>query len=165
MKTFKKHHTDELPDGIKGKGSWRPSLVSTLDGADGMPIAWKEIVVVSCPQCAGQFGVGADGPEINANGKTDEPVHCPYCSWSDHMEFEKHQHSEGREHFAKLKGKAEESVRQARLDKAHQIIQKQMQDELNDRAYEEAKKLFPAGGNHPEILRDFLKKNGKTIQP
>src|SRR5574342_410419 len=110
MKNFKKHHLEHLDD---TRGAWRPSLIASVHGADGHPVAWKEIVVVSCPNCGCQFGVGGDnnGPQIKADGTTDEPVTCYHCKWSDHMTFEKHQESAGREHFAKLKAEAEQSVK------------------------------------------------------
>lgn len=55
MRTFDQHNGDL--DNTRGK--WRPTLkhdTSSLD-VDGDPTSWKEMAVISCPNCGSQFGV------------------------------------------------------------------------------------------------------------
>lgn len=155
MKTFKKHHQEHLDD---TKGAWRPTLVATVFGSDGHPVAWKEIVVVSCHECGLQYGVGGDEAQIQENGQTDRPVTCHHCKTTDHHHYDLHADAVGREHFAKLKKQAEDDVKEARLRVLKQLIAEQIRKEADDRAMEAAKQILPDGANNPQELFNNAKK-------
>lgn len=157
MKNFKKHHHEHLDD---TRGAWRPSLVASMWGPDGHPVAWKEIVVVSCPNCGGQFGVGGDsnGPQIKEDGSTDQPVVCHHCKWSDHMVFDGHQEPHGREHFAKLKDQAEQDVKDGRTRHLKKVLHQQMQEELEQKAHEEAQKMLADDPDQAKAYLNAMKK-------
>jgi hypothetical protein len=155
MKTFKKHHNEDL-DGTKG--AWRPSLVVGMTGADGHPVSWNEIAVVSCPSCGAPQGVGADGVTIRPDGTTDGPVKCYNCPWQDGMTFEKHQEPEGREHFARLKEEAANGVKEARVRVMQEAIKRQTLEELDQKAWDEARKVIPDGAPNPQdLFNTFMK--------
>lgn len=162
MHKMKLHHDEEL-DG-KFKGSWRPSLVATLYGVDGQPVAWKEIVVFTCPSCGCPQGFGADGDEI-VEGKSERIIKCQdsRCGWADMLEFDDHQKAKGRERYGKIKAEAEEGVKQARINHLHDKIRNEMQADMNERALAEAKKIMAAGGDPQEIFRSHMAK--KKITP
>lgn len=153
MKTFKKHHTEHL-DGTRG--SWRPALVASLFGIDGHPVAWKEIVVVSChgEKCGLQYGVGGDddGPQIQADGTTDRPVTCHHCQSSDHMTFEKHAAAEGRGHFNKLKAQAQQDVKDARIRLLKEKIRADILKTIDDEALDMANKILPDNAQNVQEL-------------
>jgi len=158
MRTYKKHHLEHL-DG--SRGTWRPTLVTSMWGADGHPIAWKEIVIVSCHNCGLQYGVGGDdnGPQIQDDGTTNSPVRCQHCKTEDHMTFDKHQEPIGREHFAKLKADALQEVKAARLMALQEHIKAQMQAELDERAAAAAREIIPDGADNPqELFKTAMKK-------
>lgn len=156
MKTYKKHYSDELDN---HKGSWRPALVASIFGADGHPIAWQEIVVVCCHGCGAQFGVGAEGDSIQADGSTSAEATCYHCKHTEHMTFEHFDQPKGREHFAKLKVDAGDAVKETRMRNVKEVLKKQMQEELDARAHEAAKAILPDDApDHDVRLRNFLKR-------
>lgn len=162
MKNFKKHHHEHLDD---TRGAWRPSLVASMWGPDGHPIAWKEIVIVSCPGCGIQFGVGGDanGPQINEDGTTTEPVVCHHCQWSDNMTFDGHTEPHGREHFAKLKDQAANDVKEARAHHLKRALHKQMLENLDQAVHEESERLLAEDPDHAKAFLKAMKnlKKGK----
>jgi hypothetical protein len=155
MITFSKHHKEHL-DGTKG--SWRPALIASVFGVDGHPIAWKEIVVISCPTCACQFGVGGDDVQINSDGTSSGPVTCHHCGWTDSITAEKFDHALGRSHFNQLKATAETEVSEARIRTVKEEMRKDLLADLDARAMSEAKKILPDGDpNHQELFKNFMK--------
>jgi len=156
MRAYKKHHAEHL-DGTRG--AWRPTLIASMIGADGHPIAWKEIVVVSCHNCGLQYGVGGDdgGPQIKPDGTTDIPVICHNCKTEDHMTFEKHQESEGREHYAKLKEAAQTEADDARHRHIQEHFKAKMYENIEDITKTIAKKIIPSGApNRDKLLKQFI---------
>jgi hypothetical protein len=149
MRTYKKH-TGEHLDGTRG--TWRPSLVASVFGADGHPVAWQEIAIVSCHDCGAQYGVGGDDVAIKEDGVTESEVSCYNCKCRNPITFEKHAEPEGREHFAKLKEEAEQSIKDARIRVLHEIIKDNMRKELDEKALSEAKKIIPDDAKNPQEL-------------
>ena len=165
MRNFKKHHLEHLDD---TRGAWRPSLIASMWGPDGQPVAWKEMVVVSCPNCGCQFGVGGDnnGPQIKQDGTTDQPVVCHHCKWSDHMTFDSHTEPQGREHFAKLKDQAVKEVREGRVRHLKKALHQQMMENMEQITHEEAMKQLSEDPDHAQAFlkaMDKLKKKNGSL--
>lgn len=158
-----KHH-DDILDGTKGK--YRITLQARKSSflSDGHAADHDEGVVVTCPSCGCQFGVGfdADGPKI-VDGKTDRPVKCMNpmpgrCSWSDYMEFDLHTSAEVRGEVNKRKADAQAEISDARIRTVHEKIKAQMEAEVHDRAMEAAKKIIVDGDpEQHKKLTEFLK--------
>lgn len=153
---FRIHKSDDLDGSVKG--AWRPALVATVYGTDGMPLAWKEIVVFTCPGCGCPQGVGDDDAQI-VDGKTDRAVKCndPRCSWSEVLEFDLHQDAVGRERFGKLKKKAEDEVVEARVAHVRDVILENDRKEQQARVDAAARKVMAAGGNPADVFNAFMK--------
>jgi hypothetical protein len=156
MKSFKKHHSDDL-DGTKG--AWRPALIAGVIGVDGHPMSHREVVVFSCPGCGAPQGVGGDDVQILPDGTTDGIVRCYHCPWADTMTFEKHADAAGRSHFNELKAKAIKEIQDTRLNAIREKVREELFADLNDRAMAEAKKIMPDGAQNPqELFREVMSK-------
>ena len=168
-----KHHSEEL-DGTRG--AWRPTHQAKkgLVGPDGHPLAWDEGVVMTCPSCGCQFGVGMDSngstPRI-VDGVTVDVVKCMNplgCSWvSDGpVEFDKHQEAEGREAYAKKLAQYDDEIAETRVRTMREIIADNHRREADERALAEVKAAI-GDGKGPDAaikLNQFLKNGGKLTK-
>lgn len=111
------------------RATWRPALKLAASDDEGDPVAWSELVVVACPKCGAQTGVGGRGSVIKADGTTasifqcgasravkapgwkrGDPVPVTTCDFADSLEFLGWTGSSGREAFEKIKSEATAEV-------------------------------------------------------
>ena len=152
-----KHHEEQLD---ATRGAYRVTLQAKKSsfGPDDHPQSWDVGVIVSCPSCGCQFGVGfdANGPKIGLDGKTDRVVKCMNpkgCAWSDVMEFDLFDDAATKAEVGKRKADAAAEIADTRIRVLKEHHRRQLELELDERALAEAKKIVPDGD--PDAARKF----------